>query len=83
VLWSAFLGSLAGAVVAVLLLVGAVLIWDNIDRHRQSNNQDAIPEKPSLTVERFLESHLEEMIVANFSNYFPTLRIYPSKNPSE
>lgn len=77
--WSAFLGGLAGTVVCFLLFVVVAVIWDQLDQRRKVYNQAAAAqEKQSFNVERFLESHLEEILVSNFSRHFPTLTIYPS-----
>jgi RecB family endonuclease NucS len=69
--WAAFIGSLSGAVIGCLVLLGGVFIWDE---HIRRTNIKSKPVK--LPLDDILERHLEEYIVQHFSDLFPGWRIY-------
>lgn len=77
--WSAFFGAIVGIVVAILVLIGAFLIWDYFDRRKIAPNSNS----SNLSVDKFLESHLEEFIVKKFDILFPGWKIFGDDKPSK
>lgn len=70
--WSSFVGATAGSAIGMLVVLGGVLIVEEIG-HRKSSRSG--PSKPA-SLDNILESQLEEHIVRHFETLFPGWRIY-------
>jgi hypothetical protein len=68
--WSAFVGALVGAFVAIVTVLGAFVVWDWLTQRREK----AARLRPSA--ESLLERDLEEHIVRHFALLFPGWSIY-------
>ena len=72
-LWSSFLGALAGTVIGVLALVGILVAWDYLTERKTQKKRAS---EGLSTLDSILESHLEEHIVAHFDTLFPDWKIF-------
>jgi len=74
--WAAFLGASVGTIIAIFVILGGLVGWDEISRRREARK---IPHK-TPTVEDILESQIEEHILANFSTLFPGWKVYDNQD---
>ncbi len=70
--WSSFIGALIGSVIGFVILLLAIIGWDEFTRRKQRKADELKP--PSF--DNILESHLEQHIVQNFDKLFPEWSIY-------
>ena len=67
-----FLESFLGALLAILVVIGAFALWDYWDRRKEKNSTASKP----LKAEEVLERQLEEFIVEHFHELFRGWKIY-------
>ncbi len=67
-----FLESFLGALIAILLVIGAFALWDYWDRRKEKNSAAST----RLKAEEVLERQLEEFIVEHFHELFRGWKIY-------
>ena len=71
--WSSFFGALAGALVGVIALVGAIAAWDYFVERRAQKRKES---ENYRSLDSILESHLEQHILAHFDDLFPGWEIF-------
>lgn len=80
--WSVFWGSVAGSIIGIIVLLGAIalIIWlyDRSEPRKQGGKQTKT--KTSASWKPILEKHLEEIIIENFETLFPEWEIYNYPN---
>ena len=70
--WSSFFGAVAGTVVALLVVVAGILVWDEFERRARSRKRAETQRFPV----HILESQLEHYMVTHFNELFPGWTIF-------
>ena len=71
--WPSFFGALAGAIVGMILTIGAIIAWDYFAERRKRKGKES---ERYRSLDDILESHLEQHIVTNFDDLFPGWEIF-------
>lgn len=82
--WSVVLNSFVGSILALLIVIAVgiilIVIWDYFDRRKSAKAPD--DKLPKQTPSELLERHLEEFVVENFAQLFPSWSIYRNQESS-